>query len=109
MRDSHVRFSISRTGRGGRAFWHPAPRRRSQAGGEAQIVPIPREAAAGRAVKDPHREHGTGNATFRTWKSKQGGPQVSARVPPTVVAAPNTVWSADFMNDALGERTPNDP
>ena len=101
--------SPSRGQVGGRAFWHPAPRRRFRASGEAQIVPIPREAVAGRPVKDLRREHGLGNATFCTWKSKHGGLEASERVPLTVVAAPNTVRSADFMNDVLGDRTQNDP
>ena len=44
---------------------------------ETQIVSLPKEADAGKRVKDICRQHGIGDATYYNWKSKYGGMSAS--------------------------------
>jgi len=42
---------------------------------ETQIIKIPKEIEAGKAVTDVSREYGISDATFYNWRSKYGGMQ----------------------------------
>jgi len=44
---------------------------------ETQIVKILKEVESGRLVKEVCREHGVGESTYYTWKSKYGGMEAS--------------------------------
>ena len=44
---------------------------------EEQIIGVLREAEAGRAVKDPCRDHGVSQKTFFRWRRKLGEMEVA--------------------------------
>jgi len=44
---------------------------------EEQIIGVLKEAEAGAKVSELCRRHGISDATFSTWRSKYGGPEIS--------------------------------